>query len=741
MAISLTQDHEDLAQSVAAFAQRHAPIDTTRAGADELAKGATPSCWAPLVSQGLHAVHLPEEVGGDGAGLLELAIIVEQLGQALVPGGYLPTLLTSAVLTQATATEAVSTALRSLAEGAVAALVHDATGLTATADPSGWVLRGRSVPVLGLPGADVVVVAARDTADQQPRWFVLRAEQLGAAVHTDAGVDLTRSLGHLELDGLTVPGSAVLEGLTAEAVDVVVLALLAAEASGIARWCLNTAVEHVKVRHQFGQALGTFQAVQHKAAHLLLRAEKASASAWDAARALEHEPAQQRLAAAQAAVTALPAAVEAAVECVTLLGAVGFTWEHDVHLYWRRAMSIRAIAGADAVWQQRLGVAAQQAARDFSIEHDTDSSDFRAQVSAALDEVAALPADVPAVADSQHRVGPRRQRLAELGYLGAHWPKPYGIGASTTQQLVLTEELRARSIQAPDLIIGEYAMAALVKHGTQEQKDRFVHATLRGDLVWCQLFSEPGAGSDLAGLSTRATKVEGGWKIQGQKVWNTMAHQADWGILLARTDPDAPKHKGISYFLVDMTSPGITVRPLKQATGRAEFNEVFLDEVFVPDANLVGEPGGGWKITLTTLATERLNMATTRLGHGTSAHLREAIGSGALAAPEEEVLRVLGRLTAAEITLGALNLRGMFLQLLGRSADANNSVTKVSGALAQRSGSEATLALLGPAGALATSPGNTNVDHLGLPAILFGGGTVEIQLNILAQRVLGLPRA
>ena len=169
----------------------------------------------------------------------------------------------------------------------------------------------------------------------------------------------------------------------------------------------------------------------------------------------------------------------------------------------------------------------------------------------------------------------------------------------------IAQEFERAGLSQPSTIVGEWALPTILAHGTPEQRESFVAATLRGDITWCQLFSEPGAGSDLASLRTRAEKADGGWVLTGQKVWTSNAAEADWAICLARTDPEAPKHKGISYFLVDMRSPGIDVRPLREANGGYLFNEVFLTDVFVPDARLVGGPGDGWRLARTTLGNER----------------------------------------------------------------------------------------------------------------------------------------
>ncbi|MGY1814093.1 acyl-CoA dehydrogenase [Blastococcus sp. SYSU D00820] len=742
MPLPLTDDERALADSVAAFARRAAPMETVRATFDDAAAGKRPAFWEALCRQGLHALHLPEEHGGAGAGLTELAVVVEQLGRALTPGPHLPTVLASAVVARTGDSAAREELLPLFAEGVTGALVG-VPGLTATAADRGWVVSGTSGPVLGLPGADEVVVRADVPATGDPVWFRLT----GAApdvVHPEAGIDLTRSVGRLVLAGHRVTPDDVLAAPDPDAVDLTVNTLLAAEAGGLAAWALATAVEYVRTREQFGRPVGSFQAVQHKAAMLLVRAELITAAAWDAARAAGQPAVQQRLAAAQAALTALPLAVDAALECVTLLGGIGFTWEHDAHLYWRRAISLASVGGTEEHWAGRLGETALSTDRDFSFVGDQSLPELREQVRAVLAEVLTLPED-PATTTgwAPARGGPRKARLAEAGLVAPHYPRPYGLGAGPEEQAVIGQEFARAGLAQPTTIIGEWVLPTILAYGTAEQQERFLMPSLRGDIVWCQLFSEPGAGSDLAGLSTRARKVEGGWSLSGQKVWNSSAHEADWGVCLARTDPDAPKHKGISYFLVDMRSAGVDVRPLRQATGMSEFNEVFLDDVFVPDDCLLAQPGDGWKLAATTLSNERLSMGN-MLAHGGARLVKRLIEDGGYATSREEAVRVLGRNTARELSLGAINLRSVLTRLSGASPGAEISVQKVYNAIAQRDGSRALLTLLGPLGAL-TVPSvdpaaDYSRDHIALPSVLFGGGTIEIQLNVIAQRVLGLPR-
>jgi 3-oxochol-4-en-24-oyl-CoA dehydrogenase len=465
----------------------------------------------------------------------------------------------------------------------------------------------------------------------------------------------------------------------------VAVALQAAEAAGVMRWCLDCAVSYIKVREQFGRPVGSFQAVKHKAGKLLVSVELAIAAAWDAVRSLNGDPAQRTLAVAGAAVATLGSAIDAAVDAITLLGGIGATWEHDVHLYWRRAMSLAAMTGPTGGWQAELGAAALRTAREPSFALADDDKEFRARVGQIMDEALVLPPDDAsgrAHGRPERAVGPRRSHLADAGLVAPRWPAPWGLGATPVQQLVIADEYAKRALTAPSTVIGEWAMAPILAHGTQDQARRFASPTLHGQIVWCQLFSEPGAGSDLAALATRAVKVPGGWRLEGQKVWTSAAHEADWGICLARTDPAAAKHKGLSFFLVDMRSAGIEVRPLRQASGQSEFNEVFMTGVFVPDDCLVGEPGDGWRLTMTTLSSERLSISATMPVSGEP--IRSLILADTYCGSRDEALRVLGAVHARAAAVSALQ--------------ASETLRRI------------------------------------------GGGTLEIQLNVIAVRILGLPR-
>ncbi len=332
----------------------------------------------------------------------------------------------------------------------------------------------------------------------------------------------------------------------------------------------------------------------------------------------------------------------------------------------------------------------------------------------------------------------RLTHLADHGYTAPHLPAPWGKGAGPVDQLVIAEELRAAELTPVDMIIGGWVVPTIIAHGDPAQQDRFLAPSLRGDIVWCQLFSEPGAGSDLAGLTTRADKVDGGWRITGQKVWSSMAHLADWGVLLARTDADVPKHKGISYFLLDMTSPGIDIRPLRQITGDAEFNEVFLDGVFIPDELLVGAPGAGWKLARTTLANERVALSHDSVGSGAEALLEIAAASDGL---DDEQLTTLGAHLCDAQTGAVLALRTTLRTVSGQQPGPEASVAKLLGVEHQQRVWETCVDWQGSAAL--TGEGerlDATWQFLNARCLSIAGGTTEVQLNIIGERMLGLPR-
>ncbi|HEV8299091.1 MAG TPA: acyl-CoA dehydrogenase family protein [Acidimicrobiales bacterium] len=331
----------------------------------------------------------------------------------------------------------------------------------------------------------------------------------------------------------------------------------------------------------------------------------------------------------------------------------------------------------------------------------------------------------------------------DAGWAGITWPKEYGgRGGTSVQQGIFNQEEARYDVHTGTFAVGiGMAGPTIIVHGTEEQKQRYLDPLIRGEEIWCQLFSEPGAGSDLAGLRTSAVRDGDEWVVNGQKVWNSGAHYSDWGILLTRTDPDAPKHRGITYFLVDMRTPGVDVRPLKQITGASHFNEVFLNDVRIPHANILGAPNAGWGPILTTLANER-----TLIGGGQS--LVKISDLVALArhfgvANDPVVRQELARQHAYLETIRFLGYRVQTAASKGVQPGPESSVLKLAASRRLAHAGNLVLAMQGAAGMLwhhdAYEHGFWQNQFLGQWASRIGGGTDQIQRNIIGENVLGLP--
>jgi alkylation response protein AidB-like acyl-CoA dehydrogenase len=659
-----------------------------------------------LAELGFFGVAVPEELSGAGAGVVDLSAMIEEAAYALVPGPVASTAFATLVLGagQEQQLGELMAGQRSAGVALDGELDFDAESARAS---------GTLPSVLGAKPGEYVIGAGGG------RWLLIDTSAEGTTVEPLAPTDFSRPLARVVLDSVPV---VPLDISSQRGVDLAAT-VLAAEAAGLARWALHTAVEYAKVREQFGKPIGSFQAIKHICAEMLLRSEQASVAAADAARAAGDADDQQlSIAAAVAAAVGIDAARANAKDCIQVLGGIGITWEHDAHMYLRRAYGISQILGGPSKWLRRIAALTRDGVRR-ELHIDLDSVDhLRPEISAAVAAVAAQPEDK------------RQAALADSGLLAPHWPRPYGREASPAEQLLIDQELAKAGVQRPDLVIGWWAAPTILEHGTREQIEQFVPATLRGEFIWCQLFSEPGAGSDLASLRTKAVRVDGGWRLTGQKVWTSAAHKAKWGVCLARTDPDAPKHKGITYFLVDMKSEGLTIRPLREITGDNLFNEVFFDDVFVPDEMVVGQVNDGWRLARTTLANERVAMA-----HGT-----------ALGNPMEQLLATvseidldpvdqgrLGELIIAAQVGSLLDQRIAELVVGGQDPGPQASARKLIGVRYRQALSEFRMELSDGGGIVS----NDQVfDFLNTRCLTIAGGTEQILLTMAAERLLGLPR-
>ncbi|HVQ98930.1 MAG TPA: acyl-CoA dehydrogenase [Mycobacterium sp.] len=716
MGIALTDDHRELAGVARAFLTSQKARWAARSLLDA-GDESRPPFWHDLVELGWLGLHIDEEYGGSGFGLPELVVVIEELGRAVAPGPFVPTVIASAVIAHEGTAEQRKRLLPGLIDGTTTAGV----GLNSRVNVDGDVADGDAGIALGAGLADLLLIAAGDDL------LVLERDRTGVSVEVPENLDPTRRSGRVRLDKVGVSADDFIRGGRESALARARM-LIAAEAVGGAADCVDAAVDYAKVRQQFGRTIATFQAVKHHCANMLVSAESAIAAVWDAARAAGEDEQQFRLIAAVAAALAFPAYARNAELNIQVHGGIAFTWEHDAHLHLRRAMTVRALFGGDRPAKDVYAYTAAGTVRASSLDLPAEAEELRTRIREHAKEIAAL--------DSKAQL----DKLIETGYVMPHWPKPWGLAAGAVEQLVIEEEFRAAEIKRPDYSITGWVILTLIQHGTDSQIERFVEAALRRDEMWCQLFSEPDAGSDAAAVKTRATRVDGGWKINGQKVWTSGAHYCRRGLATVRTDPDAPKHAGITAVIIDMKAPGVEVRPLRQITGGSDFNEVFFNDVFIPDEDVVGEPNAGWTVARATLGNERVSIGGGGSYYrGVAEHLLRMVEQDAARLSAAEVR--VGNFLADEQALRLLNLRRAARSVEGAGPGPEGNITKLK--LAEHMGEGAAIwsALLGPDVALAEGPGAlAGRMVMGARGMAIAGGTSEVTRNQIAERILGMPR-
>ena len=346
---------------------------------------------------------------------------------------------------------------------------------------------------------------------------------------------------------------------------------------------------------------------------------------------------------------------------------------------------------------------------------------------------------------------PTNQELAESGYVAPHWPAPYGLGADPVHQLIIDDELARAGIARPSNQIGiGWAAPTIIYAGTQEQKDRYVMPALSAEEIWCQLFSEPGAGSDLASLSTRAVRDGDEWVINGQKVWTTGAHYSKFGILIARTNPDAPKHKGITYFICPMDTPGIEIRTIRNIAGAESFNEVFFTDVRLPHDCVVGQVDEGWRLAKVTLGNERVSLSTGGVLWGNGPTALDVVAEAQKLEISDPVMRQrIAKIYIEHVVLEIIRMRTLTARMRGAQPGPEASIRKI---MADEHGQKVMEVARDVIGAdamligLDDAVGGKNIrskswysGYMFARALTIGGGTGEVQRNILGERVLGLP--
>jgi alkylation response protein AidB-like acyl-CoA dehydrogenase len=714
MSIAISEDHRALADTVRDFLAKHQSRAAARALLEAPAEP-NASFYADAADLGWLGLAVPESLGGSGFGLEEVVVVAEELGRGLAPGAFIPTLVASAVLATVPDHPAAVRLLPGLADGSTTA----AATLGGSVDLRNGALTGAAGTVLGAGLADTLLVAVGDDV------AVVDADADGVTVELPPNIDPTRRAGRVTFD--EVPAE-VIPGARRQLVDLA-RTIIAAEAVGVARECTDQAADYARERQQFGRPIAMFQAVKHHCANMAVATELATAAVWDAARAAAGGGDQFSYAAAVAAALAVPAADLCANLGMQVHGGIGFTWEHDCHIYLRRATAIGAVLDADDAAADVTGLTRKGVRRERTV-------DLPPEAEAIRDEVRAFVASLDGLDEEA-----RKLRLIDEGYAMPHWPKPYGRDAGAIEQLVVEQEFAAAKVRRLQYGITGWVILTLIQHATEEQVSRWVRQALTQEVIWCQLFSEPDAGSDAAGIKTRGTRVDGGWLVNGQKVWTSGAHIAGQGLATIRTDPDAPKHNGITMMVIDMHAKGVEVRPLKMATGGSEFNEVFFNDVFVPDDDVVGPVDGGWTVARATLGNESVSIGS---GSGGGIGATDQTMIGLL---DEHPDRLpggasrLGQYFATNQAMAMLNLRTVNRAVTGAGPGPEGNITKL---VLSEAGHEATAIM-----SELTGPDTAFMDEIGIAAgslvlwhraMSIAGGTSEIKRNQIGERILGLPR-
>ena len=725
------------------------------------------SLSAELGDLGGLSAAVPEEYGGSGLGYSVLCGVAQELGRALAPAAVGSSIFLAAeALLLAGSAAQKQRYLPELCSGTFVgtlALAEQPGAVTEAAIACEYrdgKLYGTKIAVADGMSADVAIVVAR--AGDGVRLVIVPLAAQGVARESQASMDPTRPLARLAFSGATAEllgdggDWALLERLLDRAA-----VLFAFEQLGSADAALEMARSYSLTRYAFGRPIGSFQAIKHKLADVYIANELARANAHHAAWALATDAQELPLAAATARVAAGEALERAARENMQTHGGISATWEHDCHLFYRRARHLATCAAPIQYWRDRTGAKLIARPEDYRA---PAMDDLSPEVAAYQERARAwLAANAPAYQWGAGASDEERLRLcrgwmatkAEAGYMGITLPRELGGAGGTAIQEVIFKEEESRFMNAShDEAFGgglvNMALPTIIKHAKPGWAEKLAAKTLNGDILWCQLFSEPAAGSDMAGFRTRALRDGDAWVINGQKIWTSGAHNADWGLLLARSDPSLPKHKGLTFFIVDMKTPGIEISPLKQISGRADFNEVFFTDVRIPDSQRLGEINGGWTVALTTMMNERLSLLgdpsvsrdiiapliqLARRTHGMSgatlvdeASFREKLASyHVVVAGMHHVTGKIraqldkGLLPGPEATIGKVTMAKWLQEMAGYAMD-----------------------LMGAAGQvvdLANEPELALIQESYFHVIGYriGGGTEEIAKNIIAERLLGLP--
>jgi 3-oxochol-4-en-24-oyl-CoA dehydrogenase len=714
--IAIAEEHVELAAVARSFMERQGGRRPARDALDAESES-LPSFWQEAADLGWMGLHVAEDVGGQGATVAEVALVLSEMGRVAAPGPYLPHVVAVGLVERFGTPEQRARWLPPLLDGSRVATV----ALHGTVTLTDGRLDGDAGLVPSAALADVLVLATgSDLA-------VVDLHGPGVSVEQRRSLDRGRRVYQVDLAAAPLADERLLSGAALGALRLARV-LGAAEAAGGAEAVTEMAADYAKQRVAFGRVIGTFGPVKHHCANMLVQAELAAALVWDAARAEDLEG-EGDFSAAAAASLALPGFLRCAELNIQVHGGIGYTFEHDAHLFLRRAGGLVAWLDPEGARVELTGLVRDGVERAFSIELPPSAETYRSEVRAFLDSLEGLEGEE------------RRVALVDSGYLVPHWPKPWGREAGPIEQIVIDQEFAG--VERP-VIDGSNAWVnlTLTGYGTEDQKERFIRPTLMGEVKWCSMFSEPNAGSDAANVQTKGTRVEGGWLVNGQKIWSSAARVATHGLTTVRTDNSGDKHTGITMMLVEMDTPGLEVRPLRNLDGGLGFSEVFFTDVFVPDDGVLGKVDDGWAVARANFGNER-----TTIGRRNYSSPPALVALLDRHAPEDVGLaRDLGLIVAENHAMRLLGLRQTERAVNRAAAGPEGNVTKLLAGEHTQRVADWLFRVGGPASAVegeegggyrSTDPARQLLSSRGLT---IGGGTSEITRNQIGERLLGLPR-
>ncbi|MCF8709425.1 acyl-CoA dehydrogenase [Rhizorhapis sp. SPR117] len=722
--------------------------------------------WTTCKEQGWTTIGIPEEYGGIGMGPLELGLIAEACGSVVCGAPFLTASFGAAQAILAFADEDIKQEwLPKLASGEIIGTVAFAEGRdfipeTPTVRFADGRITGKKPAVSGGARADIAVVLA--SGGQGP---ILCVASLGT-IERPALPTFDNSRNAADLDFNDTPAivlaaagdarEAALEVLRRQAV------ITAFEQVGGAQRCLDMEREYATTRRAFGQVLAAFQSIKHRIAENYILTEMARANAMDAAASFGTIDFPRAVAAAR--LSSIDAYDTVVRDAMQTQGGMGATWESDLHLHQRRSRTLAIEQGNMMFWEDRLVEELVRQAERGPVEQPVTQSDtmsdvesFRMTARTWLEfQVAEFGREAQRGKSEQEILAMGRRYMTakhEAGYGGIDWPVEFGgQGLGHLKKLAFDEEEMKYGFPTAffGISLGQ-PLPILIRYRSDEWAREKARKALRGEEIWCQLFSEPSGGSDLAGLRTRAVQDEetGDWIINGQKLWTSWAQYSEYGIIVVRTDPNVVKHKGLTYFWLDMRTPGITVKPVKLAVGDCHVNEVFFDDVRIPDSQRMGAIGGGFGVAMETLMIERYQ-ATDPTGFGPPLELlleqaQNGTLNGKALIEDRRVRERLARACTVQSALTAIHKRALQALSAGLEPGPEGAVHKLVSVRARQKLSEFAVDLQGPAGQLhpdihVSAKETWQQSWLASPIGRIAGGADEMLLNTIAERILGLPQ-